>query len=218
VTLVDQILDVHGGVDRWYAMNEIQARLKFGGLAFDMRLNRKGLRERSVYVQIDKPRVIFDDYPKPGKRGVFTADEVRVESNSGKILTYRKAPRSAFTSFRRRLWWDDLDLLYFAGYACWNYFTAPFLFSYDGVKVTEIESARYQDKEYRRVKVDFPSELPTHNPEQVFWYDPELKLRRHDYIPEVFAHWAWAAHICEDHKKFDGFLFPMRRYVIPRSA
>ena len=33
--------------------------------------------------------------------------------------------------------WDALHLGYFLGYACWNYFTTPFLFSYPGVQARE---------------------------------------------------------------------------------
>ena len=37
-------------------------------------------------------------------------------------------PRAAFRSLRRQLYWDDLDFIYFGGYATWNCLLTPFLF------------------------------------------------------------------------------------------
>ena len=214
--LAGEIFETYGGRTRWEAVQSIHVLLSFGGLAFDMRLNRRGLRERNIHISVQHPQVVFDDYPRLGKRGIFTADQVKIESTSGKILSSRNTPRDAFASFRRSIWWDDLDLLYFAGYACWNYFTIPYLFLFDGVELSEIEPGHENGEDFRRLKVKFPKSIPTHSCEQVFWYDSNLHLRRHDYDPEVFASWATAAHYCHEFRTFSGFPFATRRQVVPR--
>jgi len=74
-------------------------------------------------------RVTFESFPGAGYRGVFEGAEVRIESADGRVVSRRLEPRSAFQDFRHRLWWDSLDLLYFAGQAGWNYLCVPFIFA-----------------------------------------------------------------------------------------
>ena len=57
--------------------------------------------------------------------------------------------------------------------------------------------------------------IDTHSERQTFYYDAELRLRRHDYVAEVVGGWAHAAHMCADHVEAGGLLFPTRRWVRP---
>jgi hypothetical protein len=109
---------------------------------------------------------------------------------------------------RRAIRWDDLDFLYFAGYASWNYLTTPFLLASPGVEVQERESGR--------LDVTFPPSIPTHSRRQSFWFDERGYLRRLDYTAEVFGWWARSVHTCSDHRVFDGIVMPRRRRVVPR--
>ena len=70
---------------------------------------------------------------------------------------------------------------------------------------------------WRRLEARFPAGIDTHCPRQVFYYDRELRLRRHDYTAEVVGRWAHAAHMCADHVEVGGLLFPTRRRVVPRG-
>ena len=56
---------------------------------------------------------------------------MRIETDDGEVLEERAEPRAAFGG-RRNIWWDDLDLLYFGGYALWGYVGAPFIFTRPG--------------------------------------------------------------------------------------
>src|SRR5258708_8895748 len=80
--------------------------------------------------------------------------------------------------------WDALHLGYFLGYACWNYFTTPFLFAYPGVHVREDEPWREAGQHWRRLQVRFPPQIATHNPDQVFYFDTLRLQRRLGYIAE----------------------------------
>lgn len=215
--LLEQILERHGGLDRWRAKSTLTARLSFGGLAFMSRFKPTvGHRERDAEVSIAEPKVIFEDYPRPGQRGVFTADRVWIEAD-GRELQSRDAPRAAFASLRRSLWWDPLDLLYFSGYALWNYLCCPFLLAHDGVETEVLEPWQQDGETWHRLRARFDPAIPTHCREQVFYFDSELRERRHDYDPEVFASWATAAHYCSEHRQLGGFLFPTQRKVVPRK-
>jgi hypothetical protein len=56
-----------------------------------------------------------------------------------------------------------MQLLYFTGYANWNYFTAPFLLTQCGVNVREIEPYEEHGETWQRLQVQFPSTIPTHS-------------------------------------------------------
>lgn len=50
-----------------------------------------------------------------------------IEDRDGRVVEERADPRASFAGHVLATPWDRLHLLYFAGYANWNYFTAPFL-------------------------------------------------------------------------------------------
>jgi hypothetical protein len=70
---------------------------------------------------------------------------------------------------------------------------------------------------WRRLAVTFPPAIHTHSRRQVFYYDDELRLRRHDYTADIVGRWANAAHMCADHAVVDGLVIPTRRWVRPRG-
>jgi hypothetical protein len=169
-------------------------------------------------VSTREPRVWFDDYPRPGLTGeLHGTAAVRIRDAAGAVVAQRSEPRASFRSLRRQLAWDDLDFLYFAGYAIWNYLTAPFLFLRPGCALEALEPVRTTAGVWRRLRVRFPPDLPTHCPQQVFYFDANGRLVRLDYTAEVVGRWARAAHACEEHRWFDGLLFPTRRRVTPRA-
>jgi hypothetical protein len=95
----------------------------------------------------------------------------------------------------------------------WNYLNAPFLLAGEGFETEEIEPRDGR----RRLAARFPARVPTHSRDQVFAYDDELKLVRHDYTAEPFGGWAKAAHLCREHARYDGLLFATSRRVFPRG-
>jgi hypothetical protein len=216
-TLLDQALAAHGGLERWRSLQTITARIRFGGLAFASKWKWTGRRERVLRVSTRVPQAIYEDFPRPGRRGIFTPEEVRITDDEGRLFAARDAPRAAFDAFRRKLWWDHLDLLYFAGYAGWNYLTIPFLFTWDGMRCEELPPVEVLGERWRRLQVEFPDGVPTHSRRQTFYFDGQYRLRRHDYVAEVIGSWAKAAHYCMEHRWFSGLLVPTRRRVVPRA-
>lgn len=216
--LLTMALEAHGGVARWQRAHAITARLRSGGVALASKWKPRAFRAYEATITTAEPRVVIAPYPGPGRRGVFEAAAVSIESDAGAVLARRENPRALFRGFRRTLWWDHLDALHFAGYALWNYFTAPFLFLSPGIAVREIEPWEEGGERWRRLHVTFPPGLPTHSREQVFYFDAAGLLRRHDYTAEVFGGWARAAHYSAAHRTFSGLVLPTRRRVYPRRA
>ena len=220
MTLLEEVIAAHGGRERWEAASQLRAQMDSGGLLLRTRVPGRKLAGQ-ITVELHEPVSSFDPFPEPGKRAVFDHGAVRIETTDGEVVDSREHPRELFfgvPGLRRNLRWDALDLTYFAGYAWWNYIAVPFVLDEPGVRVEEIEPWPVGDaggSVWRRLAVTFGPEFHTHSPEQVFYYDADLRLRRHDYVAQIVGRWAHAAHMCADHVEVDGLVFPTRRWVRP---
>jgi hypothetical protein len=214
--LLERAIAAHGGRERFERTERIAADLHVGGVALPLRFQRGKLSDYTGEVWTREPRAVLEPYPAPGRRGVFERDRVRIESLEGEVLAERADPRAAFGG-RRNLWWDDLDLLYFAGYALWGYVVAPFVLTQPGYTVEDEEPWREGGETWQGIRVTFPANVPAHSRVQSFWFGPDGLIRRNDYTAEVFGGWATAAHYCFDYREFDGFMVPTRRRAMPRG-
>ncbi|QUR67509.1 hypothetical protein [Mycobacterium spongiae] len=217
-TLLDEVLDAHGGLAQWRRADTIHARVRTGGLLLRTRVPGNRLADYRITVHVRQARTVLDPFPRDGQRGVFENGQVRIESHDGPVISSRANPRAAFfgrSGLRRNLRWDPLDSVYFAGYAMWNYLTTPYLLTREGVAVEEGQTWREGEETWRRLNVSFPWALDTHSPRQSFYFDGSGFLRRHDYAPEVVGRWARAAHYCVDPISAGGLVFPTRRWVHP---
>lgn len=215
--LLEEAIEAHGGMGRWQGVREIVARARSGGFALASRFKPRAFRAYEVRVSTVEPRAVISPYPGPGRRGVFEGARVKIESDAGAVLAERVNPREAFRRLRRQIWWDHLDALYFGGYALWNYFCAPFLLRRPGFELQELEPWEERGERWRRLRVAFPPDVPTHCREQIFYFGAGGLLRRLDYTAEVFGGWAKAAHYCREHRSFAGLVVPTRRRVLPRA-
>lgn len=207
--LTQRVIDAYGGEARWREAKAVECRLSAHGWAFRMKL-RRAMTRVQMRASTGEARLEMIDWPKPGRTGVLDgASQVRIEAD-GQVMASRDEPRSYFPGGRRRFRWDDLDFLYFAGYAAWNYVTFPALLLRDDIEWRDVSETTIEGK--------FPASVPTHSPVQQFHIDPESGLlRQHDYTAEVFGDWAHAANVALEHGVSGGIPFPSRRKVTPRK-
>jgi len=215
IETLKKVFDAHGGEEYWLSLEAIEARISVWGLLFAMKripvLNR--VRVRAL---IREPRFTFFDFPQPGQTGEFMGDkEVYIANSGGNVVERRVDPRSAFRKLRRSFYWDNLDFIYFGGYATWNYLMTPFLFLRDGFAFEELEPMLGGSGYRTRLRVTFPQDIPTHCMTQTFHFDEYGFLHRFDYTAEVVGRWAHAAHLCDEYREFDGLKIPTRRRVVP---
>ena len=216
--LLDKAIEAYGGLNRWKTIEEIVAHIRCGGAALPLRLKFGAFKSYEARISTTEPRITFSPFAGKRNRGVFLGDRVRIESETGQILAKRANAKTAFSSFRHNLYWDNLDALYFGGYAIWNYFSAPFLFLREGFEIREIDPWKESGQTWRRLHISFPPNIPTHSREQVFYFNSDGLIMRLDYTAEVFGGWAKAAHYCSDHKNFSGLIVPTHRRVLPRKS
>ena len=142
MTLLDDVIEAHGGRAAWERARAVRARVRCGGLLLRTRLPGNRFREGLVEGRIGEPVSSAGPFPRAGVHGVFDHGAVRLETDDGELLESREHPRELFfgpSGLRRNLRWDALDATYFAGYAWWNYLNAPYLLAREDVRVAEIE-------------------------------------------------------------------------------
>jgi hypothetical protein len=107
-------------------------------------------------------------------------------------------------------------VIYFFGYATWNYLTTPFLLARPDVAVAEGRPWYEDGQRWRSLRVVFPAAIATHTREQVFYFDERGLVRRIHYAVEILGA-VPVAHYVDDYRTFDGIVAPPRRRVFARQ-
>jgi hypothetical protein len=100
--------------------------------------------------------VVFHDYTKPGVRGVFDGPHTMIETDDGDLIDGRTDPAASLAEQTTTTAWDDLDVVYTAGFDLWGFFTAPFSLATPTVPTQEIEPWEEAGERWRRLKAVFP--------------------------------------------------------------
>lgn len=203
---IEKAIAAYGGRERWQKAQKIEAEVSVQGWAFTLK-RRPFFEHAHISLEVAHPYSRLTPIGKDRQiSGILNGHDVRLEDKDGNILAERKNARTYFPGGRRLLWWDDLDMAYFANYAFWNYFTLPALLMRSDIDWRELEAGW--------LEATFPAEIPTHNAVQRFRFDTESgQLIQHDYTAEIISKLATAAHVIHAHR--DGY--PSARLVTPRS-
>lgn len=224
--LLQEMLEAAGGLDRWRQVETVIVKGEMGGLILDIKSDFDSNPVRTATITAGTPGLIVEPYLEKETRGVFGGDFVRIESLDGQVKAERHNPRDYFLraphKWKRFFRWDSLDVLYFAGYAIWNYFNTPFFLAEPGVMTEEIDPWQDSDhKLYRCLRVAFPAGFHTHGSDQVFFVHtegPELGLVHHfQYTAEILGSWAKAIHFTSNFGDFGGIRFPTTRRATLRD-
>jgi hypothetical protein len=214
--LLTSAIDAHGGWDRWRELSIVQARATIGGAIWKLKGQPDAVDVR-IMAALHRQHVEFSPFKAPMTNGVYEPEHTVIETDDGLVLDSLLRPRASFTGHKLTTPWDDLQLVYFRGYAMWTYFTTPFLFREPGFRTREIDPWAENGEEWRRLKVTFPQNVHSHSPEQVFYFDAKGLLRRHDYSVDIMGG-TTSAHYVSEHKTFGGIVFPTRRRVYTYGA
>ncbi len=207
--IAKRALELYGGEALWSSKKYIEAEVSTTGLAFVLK-GRPYFDHARLLMEVDRP---FCKITPIGKKqsisGILDGADVRLENSEGELIAQRENARDYFTFGRRLLYWDDLDMAYFANYAFWNYFTFPALLMN--------EEITWEEKTEKILQATFPDSIPTHSKVQTFHFNAESGLlSQHDYTAEIISTFATAANIVLEHKKRNGVLLPSSRRVTPR--
>jgi hypothetical protein len=143
---------------------------------------------------------------------VFEPNRITVQTESGRIVTNRDDPRSAFRGHTQQTPWDDMHLAYFSSYTLWNYLTIPFLYTYPGFVTEELGPWEESGEQWRPLKAIVPDSIASHSREQVAYLGPDGRLRRQEYTVDIVGG-AAGLNYAPDYRNVDGIMVPTKRRV-----
>ena len=214
--LLAEILDAHGGIDRWREYARVDATIVSGGGFFALKGLVQDSSPRRMTVWLHEERSSVSPYGAADQRTMFTPDRVAIEKLDGTLVAERRAPKDAFAGHQMHTPWDPLHLAYFNGEALSTYFTTPFLLGMSDVRVEEIEPWKEGSETWRVLRAYFPGSIETHCLVQDFFFGDDLMLRRHDYQVNIAGGFA-AAQLTAEYREADGIRLPTRRRAYTRG-
>jgi hypothetical protein len=208
-------IEAHGGLENWLKFDRISARIICGGVTWQMK-QQPGVLD-DIHVSSDTKREFTTHYPfiNKGWGSSFEPHRVAILDENDDVIEELDNPRASFAGHTTETPWTKLQLAYFAGYAMWTYFNAPFNFAGPEYKVQELTPWQENGETFRRLQVTYPEEIATHGPVQTFYIDKQGLIKRHDYNVDVFGGSA-AAHYLSDYVDVQGIKVATKRRVYVR--
>src|SRR5215470_5584880 len=167
--LLANILEAHGGLDRWSAYKRVEATIVSGGGLFPLKGTPQDSTPRRMTAWLHEERSSVTPYGAPDQRTMYTPERIAIEKLDGTLVAERYAPKDAFAGHQMSTPWDPLHRAYFNAEALWTYFTTPFLLAMDGVDVEEVEPWREGAETWHILRAQFPGSIETHNLIQDFF-------------------------------------------------
>lgn len=216
-TLLDQVIEAHGGMARWNSFSTLTAHLSQGGIIWPLKGKGGMLDEVDIKIALHHPWTSHSPFGGAGRRTAVTPGRVAIETVDGNVLEEVLAPRASFDGHQLDTPWSDAQLAYFVGYAIWNYFTMPFTLALPGFTATELAAVEEDGQRLRRLQVRFPDTVATHCPVQTFYFSDDGLLRRHDYEVDISGG-APAANYLSGHITVQGITFATKHVIYVRDA
>jgi len=214
--LLANVLDAHGGLNRWNNYQKVEASIMTGGGFFALKgmLQDSTPRRMSVWLHEERSSVL--PFGAPDQRTMFTPERIAIEKLDGTVVAERHAPKDSFAGHQMSTPWDPLQRAYFNGEALWTYLTTPFLLAMNSVRVEETAPWQEGEETWRVLRAYFPGSIDTHSQIQDFFFGEDLMLRRHDYTVNIAGGFA-AAQLTSDYVVANGIHLPTKRRAYTRG-
>lgn len=208
-SLLEEILDAHGGQDRFARFRRAQGEFEIEGDIWSTRGGPPGLVggrfelklvEQSVELHCSTPRRI---------ESTFTPTILAIAACDGGFVETQYNPRSSFAERGPDMPWDDFQLAYISSYSIWNVVTQPFIFGMNGFSVSELPPTIVGKETLRRAEVSFPSHVASHAPKIVCNIAPDGTMRWQDFRFDLMD--APVTSVLRDFQSIQGIEFATRR-------
>ena len=178
--LLGNVLEAHGGLQRWSRYREVEATIITGGALWAIKGLVQDAEPRRMRVGLHQEWASVAPFGGPDMLTDFTPDRIAILKTDGTVVAERTDPRRAFDGHQETTAWDPLHRAYFNGCALWTYQTTPFLLAKEGVRIEEIEPWREDAETWRVLRATFPAWIATHSITQDFFFGDDFLLRRHE--------------------------------------
>lgn len=214
--LLDKLVEAHGGLERWDALQTVTAHLTQGGAVWALKGQPGVLDDVYLTADLHEERVSHYPFGAPGRRSAFTQEHVAIETDDGTVLEAIDDPRMSFAGHVVDTPWTTLQLAYFVGTAMWTYLAQPFAFTMPGFQTAEVEPWHENGEQWRRLKVTWPDYLATHSTVQTVYVGDDGLIRREDYEVEIMGG-APGAHYMSGYTQVDGIMLPAGHRIYGRT-
>lgn len=215
--VLDRALAAHGGAERWEQAERLDVQATIDGELWGRRGQAGALHSARLELWPHEQRLAFHELGGAGRVGSYTPGRVELRGADGGILAERDSPAERAVGQTRTSAWDDLDLIYNAGFDLWHFLAGPFVLRWPGVVVAD--GAPWKgigDPDWACVEATFPPSLVAHARRQRYAFDGDGLLREFLYVPERSGVPA-NVNTASRHRAFDGLVLPTLRTMLPRG-
>src|SRR5262245_42429347 len=115
--LLKNVLDAHGGLDRWNQFSTARAQIVTGGGLWALKGLTQDPAPRRITVLLREEFASVTPFDQPDWRTNFRPERVAIETLEGEVVRERENPRTSFDGHTMNTPWDPLHRAYFNGYA-----------------------------------------------------------------------------------------------------
>jgi hypothetical protein len=199
--LLANVLDAHGGLNRWNNYQKVEASIVTGGgfCALEGMLQDSTPRRMSVWLHEERSSVL--PFGAPDQRTMFTPERIAIEKLDGTVVAERHAPKDSFAGHQDEHSLGPTPEGVLQRRSCMDisHHTTP---SCDGW-VRVVETAPWQDRAetWRILRAYFPRSIETHSLIQDFFFGESdfiswISLREEDFCAISFSGWALESKTC----------------------
>jgi hypothetical protein len=214
--LLEEILDAHGGTNRWHQFHSLEAHLIQGGALWALKGHASRLDDTRVTVDLTRQAASHHPFGRHDLKSQFTPDRVDLVDAQGRSIETLLSPRDSFAGHELTTPWTGPQLAYFAGYAMWTYLNLPFLLAWPGVATEQLEPFELDGVKHRRLRFTLPPQIVSHCAQQTLYVDESGLIVRHDYDVEISGNTP-AVHWVSHYITVAGIKFPTRHRIYPRA-
>jgi hypothetical protein len=128
--LLEEVLEAHGGFDRWQHFSRVEADAATGGGLFPLKglMPDRGTRRMTVWLKEERVSNALQSRPSERLTSAHRSrrNVCRSRSWTARWLRNGAFPRNAFIGHGLSTAWRAEHRAYFDGYAMWTYLNTPF--------------------------------------------------------------------------------------------
>jgi hypothetical protein len=215
-TLLDEIGQAQGGLERWRDAAAIEADGRYGGALWEF----KGVADfagtdhivadiHRQHVRLTSPSGRVIEFDKD-------ADVVTVTAADGTAERLAH-PRASFDGYTFESKWSVPQAAYFRAYATWLSLIGSYVLTYPGVEVAAADPWVEDGKSWRGLRATFPATIDTHGATQRYYFDAEGRLALLAYEAQINGG-APTAHYQPEHVTAGGLVVASRHEIFARKA
>ena len=210
-SLLEMVLEAHGGLKVWNSYSDLITNVEFGGLLCERKQLKQLLPLSRLLLSLRVQRIVMM-LPETQAQLLVQLGLVSSVGDRGLELERLVDPRGTLMREGPDSPWDTLRGAYFVAWAVWHNVTAPFLYTFPGFETEEVEPWSEGGQIWRVLKITFPPTIEVHSRVQYAYYGDDGLLRRQRYTVDILGRLECINYVT-GYETQNGILLPVSRDV-----